>query len=85
MVLFGALVTAFQKHRSAFQMKTKCKKCFVWIKLRPMCIKENNSKRTQFNHSLDLLQEVEAYHFPKLNEERFKEDFLDEIYPNPLI
>ena len=85
MVLFGASATAFQKHRSTFQTKTKRKNCFGWKKPRPMYMKENISERTQINHSLYLLQEVEAYQILRLNGDRFNEAFFDEIYPNPPI
>ena len=48
------------------------KKCFNWIKLRPMYNKDNIFKGDQIDMRLYLLQEVKAKYFLKLNvEERY--------------
>ena len=49
-------------------------KCFNWINLRPMYVKDNIVKGDKIDYHLYLLQEVKAYQFIKLNEERFNED-----------
>ena len=50
------------------------KKCFNWINLRPMYVKDNIIKGEKIDHYLYLLQEVKAYQFIRLNEERFNEN-----------
>ena len=47
------------------------KKCFNWVNLRPMYVKDNIIKGNKINIRLYLLQEIKAYQFIKLNEERF--------------
>ena len=49
------------------------RKCFNWINLRPMYSNENNSKNIKIYYHLYLMQEIKAYQFIKLNEERFNE------------
>ena len=43
------------------------KKCFNWVKLRPMYSNENNSKKVKIDHGLYLLQQIKANCFTKLN------------------
>ena len=43
------------------------KKCFNWVKLRPMYVKDNISKGDKIDYHLNLLQEVKAKNFTKLN------------------
>ena len=50
------------------------KKCFNWINLRPMYVKDNIIKSDKIDLHLYLLQEVKAYHFIKLNEKGPNED-----------
>ena len=51
------------------------KKCFNWITLRPMYIKDNIIKGDKIDMRLYLLQEVKAIYFMKLNvEEGFNEN-----------
>ena len=47
------------------------KKCFNWVNLRPMYVKDNIIKGNKIDVRLYLLQEIKAYRFIKLNEERF--------------
>ena len=42
-----------------------------WINLRPMYIKDNIVKGDKIDHRLYLLQQIKAYQFIQLNEERF--------------
>ena len=42
--------------------------------LRPMYSNENNSKNIKIDYHLYLMQEIKAYQFIKLNEERFNEN-----------
>ena len=42
------------------------KKCFSWINLRPMIVKENNSKKAKVDQRLYLLQEIKAHYFLKI-------------------
>ena len=44
-------------------------KCFNWIKLRPMYVKENSIKGDKIDMRLYLLQEVKSNYFMKLNVE----------------
>ena len=41
--------------------------------MRPMYCSENISKGDKLDHRLYLMQEIKAYEFIKLNEERFNE------------
>ena len=50
------------------------KKCFNWVNLRPMYVKDNIIKGDKIDIRLYLLQELKAYQFIKPNEERFNED-----------
>ena len=50
------------------------KKCFNWVNLRPMYVKDNIIKGDKINIRWYLLQEIKAYQFIKLNEERFNEN-----------
>ena len=50
------------------------KNCFIWINLRPMYTKENNSKRAKIDNRLYLMQETKAYQFLNLNEEELNKD-----------
>ena len=45
------------------------KKCFNWLNLRPMYVKDNIIKGEKIDHHLCLLQEVKAKYFMKLNGE----------------
>ena len=45
------------------------RKCFNWINLRPMYIKDNIIKGDKIDMRLYLLQEVKAIYFMKLNVE----------------
>ena len=45
-----------------------------WINLRPMYIKDNIVKGDKIDHRLYLLQQIKAYQFIKLNEERFNKN-----------
>ena len=51
------------------------KKFFTWIKLRPMYCSENFSKGDKIDYHLYLLQEVKAYQFIQLIEERINDNF----------
>ena len=51
------------------------KKFFNWINLRPMYSTEHNLKGSKIDHRLYLLQQIKAYQFIKLNEERYNENF----------
>ena len=42
-------------------------KCFNWINLRPMFLKDNIFKGDKIDHRLNLMQEVKAKYFKKLN------------------
>ena len=42
---------------------------FGWINLRPMHVKQNNSKKTRNDHQFSVLQQIEAEHFTNLNEQ----------------
>ena len=44
------------------------KKCFNWVNLRPMYVKDNIIKGDKIDIRLYLLQEMKAYQFIKLNE-----------------
>ena len=50
------------------------KKCFNWVNLRPMYVKDINIEGDKIDIRLYLLQEIKAYQFIKLNEERFNEN-----------
>ena len=50
------------------------KKCFNWVNLRPMYSSEKNLKGSKNDYRLYLLQQIKAYQFIKLNEERFNEN-----------
>ena len=50
------------------------RKCFNWINLRPMYIKDNNIKGNKIDLRLYLLQEVKEIYFMKLNEDGLNED-----------
>ena len=50
------------------------KKCFNWINLRPMYVKDYIVKNDKIDMSLYLLPEIKAYQFMKLNEERYNEN-----------
>ena len=54
--------------------KNEMNKSNNWINLRPMYCSENISKGDKINHRLYLMQEIEAYQFIKLKEERFNEN-----------
>ena len=43
------------------------KKCFNWVNLSPMCIKDTIKKGNEIDMRLYLLQEVKAKYFLKLN------------------
>ena len=45
------------------------KKCFNWVNLRPMYVKDNIIKSDKIDMRLYLLQEVKAKYFMKLNVE----------------
>ena len=45
-----------------------------WINLRPIYCSENISRGDKIDYRLYLMQEVEAYRFLRLNEERYNED-----------
>ena len=45
------------------------KKCFNWVNVRPMYVKDNIIKGDKIDYRLYLLQEVKAKYFLKLNEE----------------
>ena len=45
-----------------------------WINLRPMYIKDNNSKGSKIDHRLYLLQQVKAKYFLKLNNDQERLD-----------
>ena len=45
------------------------KKCFNWINLRPMYVKDNIIKSGKIDYHIFLLQEVKAKYFLKLNVE----------------
>ena len=49
------------------------KKCFNWFNLRPMYVRDNIIKGDKIDNRLYLLQEIKAYQFIRLNEERFNE------------
>ena len=49
------------------------KKCFIWVILRPMYVKDNIIKGDEVDERLYLLQEIKAYQFIKLNEEGLNE------------
>ena len=44
------------------------KKCFNWVNLRPMYVKDNIIKGDKIDIRLYLLQEIKAYQYFKLNE-----------------
>ena len=44
------------------------KKCFNWVNLRPMYVKDNIIKGNKIDIRLYLLQEIKAHQFIKLNE-----------------
>ena len=46
------------------------KKCFNWINLRPMYVKDNIIKCGKIQYYLYLLQEVRAKYFLKLNNDQ---------------
>ena len=50
------------------------KKCFNWVNLRPIYSTENNLKGSKIDYRLYLLQQIKAYQFIKLNEERFNKN-----------
>ena len=50
------------------------KKCFNWIILRPMYIKDNIIKGDEIDMRMYLLQEIKAKYFLKLNEEGYNEN-----------
>ena len=43
------------------------KKCFNWINLRPMYIKDNFVNGDKIDYHLYLLQQMKSKHFMKLN------------------
>ena len=43
------------------------KKCFNWINLRPMYVKDNIVKGDKIDMRLYLLQEIQSIYFKKLN------------------
>ena len=45
-----------------------------WINIRPMYIKDNNSKVSKIDHRLYLLQEVKSKYFSKLNNDQERLD-----------
>ena len=51
------------------------KKCFNWINLKPMYVKESFIKGDKIDHRLYLLQQVKAKYFSKLSEEGYNENF----------
>ena len=51
--------------------KNEMNKSTKWINLRPMYCSENISKADKIDKRLYLMQEIKAYQFIKLNEERF--------------
>ena len=67
MVKFGAW-TFFLPIASIILLdKNDMKKCFNWINLRPMYVKDNIIKDDKIDHHLYLLQEVKSNCFLKLN------------------
>ena len=51
--------------------KNDMKKCFNWVNLRPMYVKDNFIKGDKIDMRLYLLQEIKAKYFMKINEEGF--------------
>ena len=49
--------------------ETDITKCFSWINLRPMYVKDNIVKGDKIDKTLYLLQEIKAYHFSKLDDQ----------------
>ena len=45
-----------------------------WINLRPMYCGEINSKKAKIDHRINLVQEIKANHFKKLNDERLNKN-----------
>ena len=51
------------------------KKCFIWVNLRPLYVRDNIIKGEKIDMRLYLLQEIKAYQFLKLNgQEGLNED-----------
>ena len=46
------------------------KKCFNWVNLRPMYVKDNIIKGDKIDYHLYLLQEAKAKYFLKLNNDQ---------------
>ena len=46
------------------------KKCFNWVNLRPMYVRENNFRSDKIDHRLYLLQQIKAKFFLKLNDQK---------------
>ena len=51
------------------------KKSFGWMNLKPMCIKESDTKRAKFDNRLYSMQDLKAYQFIKINEDGLNQDF----------
>ena len=49
--------------------ENEIKKCFGWVNLRPMYVRENISKGNKTDIWLYVLQEIKARYFRKLNEQ----------------
>ena len=49
--------------------KNAIKKWFNWINIRTMYSNENNSKKAKINHRLNLIQQIKAKYFLKLNDQ----------------
>ena len=49
--------------------ENELKKCFNWVNLRPMYVKDNIIKGDKIDMTLYLLQEVKAKYLLRLNEE----------------
>ena len=50
--------------------ENEMKKCFDWINLRPMYMKDNLIKGDKIDHRLYLLQQIKAKYFMKLNNDQ---------------
>ena len=48
------------------------KKCFIWINVRPMYTKDNNSKITKIGNRLYFMLGIKAYQLLKFDEEGYK-------------
>ena len=49
--------------------ENEMRKCFNWVNLRPMYVKDNIAKSNKIDKWFYLLQEIKANYFKKLNEE----------------